>query len=457
VTTVTVNKSTFRLICLTFRDILNDDDICYVDALQDASQNAVCVIKLLLIVALRFGHVYGTTINEVLEHTAKRADRTVQWIYPKRPVLCKIPRGSAETTFNEPAPANQLSNTLVEMGLAAGVLDRITSHALRYGAIRDTVHIKKTVAGLQEHLAAMVAGHSNSSKHRGVTRMYIGGVQTTVYNLRAEEKFNDKLAPKFAVSPMKMRGNTTAEIDDYLEQHGLDKLDPVKRTFASTRLQEKQVSDWKETEKDRQVSKIRVALTQQSPSKLNKGPRQLYADKNGSQPKKHFSADLTKNGPMTSDRSTRRIINADQPSLHLDGVAAHPEKYFSTAPPIGPLLVALDDKSLVFNNPQYVIDDPATADKAAIWNTKATDDALIKAYLDECPVIAETQCSPLALKPDGFVDWFASVNVFKLATSFKQNDEEEAIKRVASGNSRNSPTPFLLSCIVPGLVEVDLV
>jgi len=63
--------------------------------------------------------------------------------------------------------------------------------------------------------------------------MYIGSVQTTVYNLQAEEKLNDKLAPKFAVSPMKMRGNTTAEIDDSLEQHGFDKLDPVKRTFAS--------------------------------------------------------------------------------------------------------------------------------------------------------------------------------------------------------------------------------
>ena len=140
-TTVTVHKNTFRLICLTLRDILNNDDICFVDALQDAPQNAVCVIEMLLIVALRFATFMEQLSTKFLNTPPKRADRTVQWTYPKRPVLCKIPRGSTETTFNEPAPANQLSNALVEMGLAAGVLDRITSHALRYGAIRDTAHI----------------------------------------------------------------------------------------------------------------------------------------------------------------------------------------------------------------------------------------------------------------------------------------------------------------------------
>lgn len=173
----------------------------------------------MLIVALRFGHVYGTTIKDVLEHAGRRADRTVQWTHPKRPLLYQIPRGSAVTTLDDVAPEAQLSRTITQMGVAAGVLDRLTSHSVRYGAIRDTAHIKKAVAGLQENLAAIVAGHSKDSRNSGVTQMYIGGLQIAIYNIRAKEMFEYRLGPKFAVSPMRMRSNTTAEIEQYLGEY----------------------------------------------------------------------------------------------------------------------------------------------------------------------------------------------------------------------------------------------
>lgn len=84
-----------------------------------------------------------------------------------------------------------------------------------------------------------------------------------------------------------------------------------------------------------------------------------------------------------------------------------------------------------------------TADNAQ-WDAEETDDALMEAYLEEMAPSAGSNPFPLAFEPDAFVNFFATVNVFKLTPSFKQNDPVKAAKVVASGNSRAAPTPFLL-------------
>jgi hypothetical protein len=48
----------------------------------------MCPIKIILILAHRSGNVHSTTTEEVLNHTKGRADQTVQWRHPDRPVLC---------------------------------------------------------------------------------------------------------------------------------------------------------------------------------------------------------------------------------------------------------------------------------------------------------------------------------------------------------------------------------
>ena len=86
------------------------------------------------------------------------------------------------------------------------------------------------------------------------------------------------------------------------------------------------------------------------------------------------------------------------------------------------------------------------ADNTELWDTEATNNALVEAYLEEALPPPECEISPLLLEPDAFVDWFAAINTFKLSSSFRQNDAVEAAKRVASGNSRAMPSPFLLYC-----------
>ena len=122
------------------------------------------------------------------------------------------------------------------MGLAAGVLDRITSHDVRRGAFRDAAYLKGPVLGVETACPALMGGHSKKAEDAGLTREYVGSLQAPIYNLRAAEPFVDRLAPEFGASPMKFRLNTIADVDKYMDEHGMDKSNLAKRKVASCRL-----------------------------------------------------------------------------------------------------------------------------------------------------------------------------------------------------------------------------
>lgn len=48
-----------------------------------------------------------------------------------------------------------LGRALKKVGLKAGVLTRITTHAIRRGAIRDIAHIKTSMVGVEEAATAL--------------------------------------------------------------------------------------------------------------------------------------------------------------------------------------------------------------------------------------------------------------------------------------------------------------
>lgn len=87
------------------------------------------------------------------------------------------------------------------------------------------------------------------SHNKGLTKEYVGVLQSSVYNLRAEVKFMDRLGPKFAGSPVEIRTNTTAEIDEYLTANATNTSDPLQRHTASRRLKEEQIRNWRENQK----------------------------------------------------------------------------------------------------------------------------------------------------------------------------------------------------------------
>lgn len=92
----------------------------FVDPLKDNEQNSTCLIKLLMIVAVRLGHVAGTTLDEIPCETVLRPDRTVQWTRPDWPIISQMPNG-ARFPVKGPIPSKILqeflANIISEMSL----------------------------------------------------------------------------------------------------------------------------------------------------------------------------------------------------------------------------------------------------------------------------------------------------------------------------------------------------
>jgi hypothetical protein len=424
----------------------------------------VCVIKILLIVALRFGNVQGTTIQEVLKHTATRHDRTVQWKHPKWPVICRMENSSSPLTLDKPGPAEQLTITLSQIALAAGLLDRVSSHAIRRGAMRDVAYLKKSVAGVETACAALIAGHSKVAENHGITRDYVGALQVSTYNLRAESNFVDRLAPKIAGSPFDQHRSSTKEVDSYMERHNMEKSDKRKRVTAATHLQKEKIREWEEAERNRRVSvadKPELAGLQVNRAEVGRG-KTIFP----SRIVKAISDGMASETMVALSEKTPNEINAVQGRLLSGRSDSHAGKDFSRDPHIDPQLLDLDDnlgkdenevepaalealESLVFgfdSGPENGDSAPGTTAAEAtldshIWDTDAIEDTLVQAHLDETPAHSGMESRPLLFEPDTFVDWFAAINVFRFARNSVTIESRQPV-----GNSRDVPTPFLFHC-----------
>ena len=179
------------------RDDVNNDEVVFCDPITSAAQNPVCLIKMLLIVGLRFGNVYGTTIQEVLADTERQLHGVLRWKHPKRPLVCYLRHGYRLLDVERSGWYSQVNNLLAKMGRAAGLLKRVTSHAIKKGAVRDAAHLGQAIADTSTERPITIAHHTHRSDMMGVTRKYIGLYQDSVYNLRAAALFKDRLAPKY--------------------------------------------------------------------------------------------------------------------------------------------------------------------------------------------------------------------------------------------------------------------
>ncbi|PYH93164.1 hypothetical protein BO71DRAFT_431281 [Aspergillus ellipticus CBS 707.79] len=106
-------------------------------ARQD-EKNCLCIVRAILIIALRFGQVYGRSIEEVLRHTASRPDRVVQWKFSERPVFCKQNGVRGSPIMDKSMTTNSFNGLFQVMVLSAGIRNKMTSHSkLREAARYD--------------------------------------------------------------------------------------------------------------------------------------------------------------------------------------------------------------------------------------------------------------------------------------------------------------------------------
>jgi hypothetical protein len=135
---------------------------------KDPACSLMDPINYILILALRFGIVNGTTIDDIVKDTAKRRDKTIQWLKPECPVLPAY-KGSWGVVEGKAAGNRQILFTLRRACELAGmVFNNFNAHDLRRGLARDIAYLPKA-SRLNTQEAAEALHHSDKAVRQGVT------------------------------------------------------------------------------------------------------------------------------------------------------------------------------------------------------------------------------------------------------------------------------------------------
>ncbi|KAH8730764.1 hypothetical protein GQ44DRAFT_822924 [Phaeosphaeriaceae sp. PMI808] len=149
------------------------------NSLPEGKGNVMCAVKLVLILALRSGNTYGSTIDAVLEHTSAREDRIIQWRFPDRPVLCGSSSTSHVLDWNKLALRGRATRALDRANDILGSNSRVSLHNLRFGAAEDLQVIHPTApAGISLDAISNELGHHPVGRLKGVGLVYAQAYST---------------------------------------------------------------------------------------------------------------------------------------------------------------------------------------------------------------------------------------------------------------------------------------
>ena len=180
--------------------IADNEEMQYnLSPLGSAEHNHMCPIAWLLVHALRHSLVADETLQDVLDRAFARTDRQIEWLYPNRPVLAAFSMTKKHhVNLDKPATPVQIWDTIKEMGVIAGMLDRAYPHAMRLGYARDVAQLP-TFTGHNIENVRQSLGHTAKSALRGVTDAYIGSLDAEIHNLRAQNSLQPRgKVPRFA-------------------------------------------------------------------------------------------------------------------------------------------------------------------------------------------------------------------------------------------------------------------
>ncbi|KFZ23385.1 hypothetical protein V502_02138 [Pseudogymnoascus sp. VKM F-4520 (FW-2644)] len=197
--------------------------VVFLRCLPQQEDNPMCTIKWILISALRLGALGEKSLGAVLEATAARRDKTVQWA-PGRgrsPVLCSFKGHWVDV--DKPANTHQPKLLIRGEGLNAGLLAPIRAHDVRRGAARDIAHLPERSMGLATGMVADAMGHTEATRAAGVTKRYVGYTRTDNWAQRVDARFNDPFGVTVAPAPFKHKRRSRIEWLQIYANAGVDK------------------------------------------------------------------------------------------------------------------------------------------------------------------------------------------------------------------------------------------
>jgi hypothetical protein len=365
----------------------------------------------------------------------------------------------------KPAGQEQVRHSLQEMAQRAGILeDRIDTRALRRGALRDQAYIKKVIAGVASRSTAMIAGHSNKSYERGTTRDYVGALEDSMYNLRAEHERVDQNAPAFAQegpsAEWVQERASRREVDDFMKTQNMEIGDANARKRAAKLMRKQREEEWRAEAKDQPLAittappqplRQRTATeTNARAGKTSKNNLQKPTEKEETQ--KYFSAPpppasattlpARQNVAAFDDMLDPQLQEHDQMQKEIQKAALQSlaDSVFIHA---GEMDANNKDDADFHSDSAVQMDD---VDSAMLDNYTSAESAAVSSSAFLVPA-QEVELSQITtMSGDDFVHFFCKINIFQIQASFDRNDEATLIQRVPSGNSRGKPTSFLYSC-----------
>ncbi|KAF4632684.1 hypothetical protein G7Y89_g5445 [Cudoniella acicularis] len=373
------------------KDTMNADKIIFCNPLDNVSQSVACPIKLLLILALRLGHVYGSTLEECLQHAAQRGDKIDRWKSPDSPIFCQL-RGLSP---------------FLQLDKAAG------QHQNRVDRFAPAIAPQ----------GPSIEGRQKRFKPGEVTEFMKS------QNMNISDSKQRKAAGRPASNPLRQR--TATEIN--ASRLGKER----KRTGEDDERDETFFS-----QSPASISSSTNVSTAQSSKKSKKSKN---SGKNNEQSEKYFFDSLPSMAPQKQQGAPKypwldlQLQELEGPEndielLGLDGLAdivflnGGEEPHEANSHTGGVL------------NSQEI--DPI--DQAMIDDHMANHDVPVSTF---SVLVQETQFSEVTtMSGDDFVRFFSTINIAQLQVTFDRSNSAEWAKRVPTGNSRDSPTTFLYFC-----------
>ncbi|KAK3718658.1 hypothetical protein LTR37_004875 [Vermiconidia calcicola] len=446
------------------KDRMNEEHVKYLQPLLDPDCHHVCPIALLLTHTLRHGLVEGgVTLQEVLSHAARRADRQIVWTHPDRPIIPSFDKGGWKLELDTPANPGQLLSTIKQMGLVAGILDRVYVHALRNGAARDEAHVPGAFGTTHAFASDDVRkslGHSMTSGNKGLTDRYVGESSADVYSARAAAKIVHMREPAIAaqgvnVQAIVKRPIEAAELEAFADAPG-----------SSTTLGTKQ-----RAVRDGRRSKLRETVPKESrPSRKQAArpdePSPLPPQKKQAASTRMPLVDLPVNVPRPRPdeeadvESPEELADVDpsnvDPALEDDDALAEAEVQPAQLDNLCRIVFPREDANAL-DVPDTPAEGTGPSMDAAIGSiTEPNQDEAMRLVLGDSQ---ESVVGPAGSSEDSamrFVDLYSQYNVVRnqmLAKRWQRNDPtvsgsfEETIGPFSTrGNSRNDPTPYAYRC-----------
>ena len=217
-------------------------------ACANPEDSVTCVVRLLLIYALRTGACRAKSMDEVVEAIRADPHNTLPWVYPNRPLMCKLGTQGSVLLLDEPAGTRTMLRNTKFAADKSGVLAIVKTHDLRRGYFRDLAHMKgDEIRGAATHALTVAGGHSMKAVEKGLTDSYIGGIGMDLHTARISQPAmkNDARAPPMDLHrPFKKTRLSSTALDLQCQEWDLDSAVTANRKRAGRSIHASEWQAW---------------------------------------------------------------------------------------------------------------------------------------------------------------------------------------------------------------------